>query len=214
MGGVKREVVVRSLDKIRIFIAIELASEIREELVAVQDKLKKYRADVRWVEPNKLHLTLKFLGYISASQLKNVFKATAKAVERISPFPLSFSGLGAFPELDNPRVIWTGVKEGKGILSRINRSLEGTLKRNGFPPVCLSGTGRAEKREYHPHLTLGRVKSSKNKAGLIESVKSELGCSTGLMEVQKVTVLQSLLKAEGPEYKPLHVSEIKELRQD
>jgi 2'-5' RNA ligase len=197
------------LDKIRIFIAIELTSEIREESAAVQDKLKKCRADVRWVETNNLHLTLKFLGYISASQLNNVFKATGKTVERISPFPLSFSGLGAFPELDSPRVIWAGVKEGEEILSRINRNFEGILKRNGFPPVCRSGTGRAEKREYHPHLTLGRVKSSKNKTGLIESVKLEMGCSLGSMEVQKVTVLQSLLKAEGPEYKPLHVSEIK-----
>lgn len=202
------------LGKIRIFIAIELTSEIRKELAAVQDKLKKCRADVRWVEPNNIHLTLRFLGYISESQLKNVFKATGLAVRGISPFHLSFSGWGAFPVLDNPRVIWVGVKEGAEILSRINRNLEGILKRNGFPPVCCAGTGRAEKREYHPHLTLGRVKSSKNKAGLIESVKSERGCSLGSMEVEKVTVLQSLLKAEGPEYKPLHVSEIKQFRQD
>jgi len=200
---------VRALGKIRIFIAIEPAPEIQKELAAIQDKLKKCRADVRWVEPENIHLTLKFLGYISESQLNNVFKAAGKSVEGISPFPLSFSGLGAFPGLDNPRVIWVGVEEGRGILTRINRDLEVILQRNGFPPVCRGGTGRAEGRKYHPHLTLGRVKSSKNKGRLVESVKSEKSGSVGSMEVQKITVLQSLLKPEGPEYKPLHISEMK-----
>ena len=187
--------------RIRTFIAIELSSEMRSKLAAVQDKLKKSEAWVKWVEPKNIHLTLKFLGYVSASQLKSIFEAVHQSIEGIAPFPLSFSGLGAFPRLENPRVVWVGVEEGREMLSRISRNLEEILKRNGFP---------VEAREYHPHLTLGRVKSSQNKAQLIGFIKSEKDCSIGSMEVKEITIMQSILKPEGPGYKPLHVSKLKE----
>ncbi len=185
--------------RIRIFIAIELRAEIRSGLAAVQEVLKKSGADVKWVKPKNIHLTLKFLGHISEPQLKDVFKAADESIKETAPFSLLFSGLGAFPKSNNPRVVWVGVEEGKEKLSRINQNLEGILKRNGFP---------AEEREYHPHLTLGRVKSSQNKAKLIGSLKSEKDYYIGSMEAKKITVMQSILKSEGPEYKPLHVSEM------
>ncbi|MCD5401288.1 RNA 2',3'-cyclic phosphodiesterase [candidate division NPL-UPA2 bacterium] len=187
--------------KIRTFIAIELSPDIQSKLAALQEALKKSGADVKWVEPENIHLTLKFLGHISEPQLKDVFKAADESIKETAPFSLLFSGLGAFPELDSPRVVWVGVREGQEILSRINQSLENILKRNGFP---------AEEREYHPHLTVGRVKSSQNKAQLIGSLKSEKDCYIGSMEAKKITVMQSILKLKGPKYKPLHVSEIHE----
>ncbi|NOX98096.1 MAG: RNA 2',3'-cyclic phosphodiesterase [Nitrospirae bacterium] len=190
---------------IRTFIAIELSSEVRSKLTAIQEILKKSGAYVRWVEPGNIHLTLKFLGSVSPLRLEDVFNATDEAIEKTTPFLLSFSGLGAFPKLDNPRVVWVGAEEGGKILSRIQQRLETNLKRRGFP---------AEEREYHPHLTLGRVKSSKNKDKLIEAIKAEKSYSLGAMKVKKITVMQSILKPGGPEYKPLHVSKIKEFRQD
>ena len=185
---------------IRTFIAFELSPESQSKLRAIQDKLKKSGADVRWVKPENIHLTLKFLGYVSALQLKDVFAATDESIKGIAPFPLSFSRLGAFPRLNNPRVVWVGVKEGEETLSRIKESLERILKRNGFPQ---------DGREYHPHLTLGRVKSSRNRDELVEAVKSEKDCFVGSIEAKKITIIQSILKPEGPEYKPLHVSEMK-----
>ncbi len=178
---------------------MELSPDIQSKLAAVQEVLKKSGAPIKWVKPENIHLTLRFLGYILRPQLKDVFKATDESIKRIVPFSLSFSGLGAFSKLDNPRVVWVGVKEGKETLFRINVNLERILKRNGFP---------AEEREYHPHLTLGRVKSSQNKAQLIGAVKLEKDCFIGSMEVKKITVLQSILKSGGPEYKPLHVSKM------
>ncbi|MCD5397912.1 RNA 2',3'-cyclic phosphodiesterase [candidate division NPL-UPA2 bacterium] len=186
--------------KIRIFIAIELNSGIQSKLMTVQEVLKKSEADVKWVKPENIHLTLKFLGHISESRLKDIFKATDESIKGITPFSLLFSGLGAFPKLDNPRVVWVGVIEDQKTLFRINENLEDTLKRNGFP---------AEERGYRPHLTLGRVKSSQNKAQLISSLKSEKDYFVGSMEAKKITVMQSILKPEGSEYKPLHVSKIK-----
>ncbi len=185
--------------RIRTFIAIELSSEMQSKLAAVQQMLKKSEAQVKWVRPENIHLTLKFLGYVSESQLKDVFEAVNKSIKQIAPFPLSFFGLGAFPNLNNPRVVWVGVNEGREILSRINRKLEGFLKGNGFP---------AEERKYFSHLTLGRVKSSQNKAQLIELVKSGKDCPVGSMEVKKITVMRSILKSGGPEYRPLHVSKL------
>jgi len=187
------------MDKIRAFIAIELSPEIQSKLVALQNKLRESGAWVKWVEPENIHLTLKFLGYVSKSQLKSIFEAVCESIEGIAPFPLSFSGLGAFPKLENPRVVWVGVGEGREMLSRINRNLEGILKRNGFP---------AEDREYHPHLTLGRAKSSQNKDQLTEVVKSEKEGFVGSMEAKEITIMQSILKPGGPEYKSLYVSKM------
>jgi len=190
---------------LRAFIAIELSSEVQLKLAAIQERLKKSEAHVKWVEPKNIHLTLKFLGYITESQLKDIFQAADASVKGIAPFILSFSGLGAFPNSGNPRIVWVGIEKGKEMLALLNRDLEEMLKRNGFPE---------EEREYHPHLTLGRVKSSQNKDKLIEFAKLEKDCSSGSMEVKEITVMQSILKPGGPEYRPIHFSKTKEFRQD
>ena len=152
---------------------------------------------------------MKFLGYVLESQLKDIFKATDESITAegstgsrngIMPFTISFSGLGAFPKLQNPRVIWVGVKEGKEELSRISRNLEEILSRGGF---------KREERPFHPHLTLGRVKSSRNRDSLIKAIESQKGYSADSMEVNEIVVMQSLLKPEGAEYSALHVSRLK-----
>ncbi|MCK4261809.1 RNA 2',3'-cyclic phosphodiesterase [bacterium] len=198
------------MEKIRTFIAVRLDVQIRSKLASIQDELKKPQADVKWVSPENIHITLKFLGYILGSQLKDIFKATDESVKEIRPFALSFSGLGVFPKLQNPRVIWVGAnedewkgkekREGKGNLSRISRNLEEILSRCGF---------KREERQFHPHLTLGRVKSPKNRDSLIKAIESEKDRSAGSMEVKEVAVMQSLLKPEGAEYSALHVSRLR-----
>lgn len=120
--------------------------------------------------------------------------------KEIRPFTLSFSGLGAFPKPQNPRVIWVGVKEGKENLLRISQNLEEILSRCGF---------KREERPFHPHLTLGRVKSPKNRDSLIKAIESEKDFTAGSMKVEEVVVMQSVLKPEGAEYSALHVSRLK-----
>lgn len=185
---------------LRTFIALPLTPELQLKLAAIQDKLKQSRAEVKWVAPENIHLTLKFLGYVSEHRLKDIFKAADEAIDKEVNFLLSLSGLGAFPKLDNPRVVWVGVKEGKEALVKIYRNLEESFKRQGFPE---------EAREYHPHLTLGRVKSSKNKDKLIEIIRAERNYSLGSLKAEKIVVFQSILKPEGPEYKALHTSQMK-----
>ncbi len=207
------------MEKIRSFIAVKLNSEIKSKLASIQDELKKCEGDVKWVKADNIHITLKFLGYVLQSQLKDIFKATDESITAegstaskaalfhrgsrngIRPFTLSFSGLGAFPKPKNPRVIWVGVKEGKEEIVRISQNLEEILSRCGF---------EKEERPFHPHLTLGRVKSPKNRDSLIKAIESEKGYSAGLMEVEEVVVMQSLLKPEGAEYSALHVSRLRE----
>ncbi|MCD5390965.1 RNA 2',3'-cyclic phosphodiesterase [candidate division NPL-UPA2 bacterium] len=189
------------MEKIRSFIAVRLDSEIRSKLASVQDELKKCKADVKWVKAENIHITLKFLGYILESQLKDIFKAADESIEGTSPFTLSFSGLGVFPKLQNPRVVWMGVKEGKEELVRISRNLEEILNRCGF---------EKEERPFHPHLTLGRVKSPRNRDSLIKAIESEKDRSAGSMQVEELVVMQSLLKPGGAEYSALHVSRLRE----
>ena len=107
-----------------------------------------------WVKPENLHLTLRFLGEVEEARLPELSKAIASSLQGTSPFPLALGGLGAFPDLRFPRVIWIGVKRGAEELSALQARLEEGLQRIGFSP---------EDRPFSPHLTLGRVRSPKRR---------------------------------------------------
>jgi len=189
-------IMVNSEDKNRVFIAIDIDEEVQQRLADIQKKLQKCDADVRWVVPENIHLTLRFLGYVS--HLKPIFEATEDSVCNIEPFKLFLSKIGVFPDLKRPRVIWAGIKESKTLFV-ISQNLSGLLKRCGFPE---------EGRDYHPHLTLGRVRSAKNKEGLIRTIKANEDWDGGLLMAKKIKVMKSILKPEGAQHSSLHIVEI------
>lgn len=132
----------------RLFVAIEIPEDIRDELVAVEGKLAGiYRA--RWVNRDNIHLTLKFLGEVEEKRLGD----TAKIVSEISKdnpgFDLNLENIGGFPNLKRPRVLWIGVERGKENAVLLMEQLEKRFVRLGIKP---------EKRAKNPHITLGRVK--------------------------------------------------------
>jgi len=180
----------------RVFIAIDIDKEVQQRLAEIQGKLQKCDADVRWVAPENIHLTLRFLGYVSHPE--SIFKATEDSVCDIEPFKLFLSKIGVFPDLKRPRVIWAGIKESK-ILSVISQNLSGHLEQCGFPE---------EKRDYRPHLTLGRMRSTKNKERLIRAIKANENWDGGTLMVEKIKVMKSILKPEGAQYSSLHIVEI------
>jgi len=152
---------------IRSFLAIEIPRTILKKIEEVQDDLKSSRADVRWVSPEKIHFTLKFFGNIDESRIDPIVKSIERPIQNISPFSLKVRGVGAFPHLKNPRVIWMGLVDGKEVLAYFQKQLERELEKIGFEP---------EERAFHPHLTLGRMKSSKGReelAGRMERHKEE-----------------------------------------
>jgi 2'-5' RNA ligase len=179
---------------IRSFLAIEIPRAIQEKIEEVQKDLRSSYADVRWVNPEKIHLTLKFFGSIEESRIEPIVKSIEGPVLNISSFSIKGRGVGAFPNLKNPRVIWMGLVDGKEVLIHFQKQLEEELKKIEFEP---------EERAFHPHLTLGRMRSSKGREELIGRIEKHQEEEFGVFQVEKVVLFKSDLRPTGPIYTSL-----------
>ena len=182
------------MEKVRTFIAIKLTPEIISNISRVQEELKRSGAQVKWVKPENIHLTLKFLGYITKEELEKVKLATREALKPFAPFEMGVASLGAFPKIKYPRVIWVGIDRGREELKRMASQLEERLMIIGFAK---------EKRTFSPHLTLGRVKSLKGRERLTEILTGNRVTNLGNMGVTKISLIKSELKPQGPVYTSL-----------
>ena len=180
----------------RVFIAVQLSTDVRAKLKEALERLKEAGADMRYVKSENAHLTLRFLGKVAESELENIKKAMEKALQGICVFKVSFSGVGAFLQTETPRVVWTPVREGKEELCRIRDLLQKTLFQVGI---------EKEDREYHPHLTLARVKSHRARDKLVSWIGSNNDLDLGSMEVSQVALMESTLTRDGPKYRPLAI---------
>ncbi|MGD2096271.1 MAG: RNA 2',3'-cyclic phosphodiesterase [Desulfobacterales bacterium] len=133
----------------RAFVAIDLPEAIRASIGAAQDALKSYGFRVKWVRPESIHLTLKFLGNIDVSRTDEIVNAMTWAAKSRTAMRLSASGIGVFPNVRRPRVIWVGLGGEVDNLKSLQQALDGHLAELGFP---------AETRSFKAHLTLARVK--------------------------------------------------------
>jgi len=179
---------------LRTFIALELTEEVHRQLGQIQDELKKSGADVKWVNPSGIHLTLKFLGQVSLDLIEEIKKALDQLAKEHKSFQLSISQLGAFPKVEYPRVIWVGIDQGKEKAIELAQGLEQRLINLGFLP---------EKRPFKPHLTLGRVRSNRNRQQLKELLQSTT-FSQSPMQANTLTLFKSTLTPQGAIYEPLH----------
>jgi len=186
-------------EDIRCFIAIELSREIKEALGRVEGALKKDISGVKWVRPEGIHLTLKFLGHIEKGATGEISGVLDKIAAGINPFKINLSSAGAFPSVERPRVIWIGVGEGAGESSGLANTIEEKLSPLGV---------EKEKRAFHPHLTLARVKFPKD-ANAIKSALDSLRIPPAEMNADKITLFQSVLGREGAVYSVIHESKFK-----
>lgn len=185
---------LKRVSLIRTFLAIELPRALLSKIEEVQVGLRSSQADVRWVSLENLHLTLKFFGNIDESQIEPIVQSIDQAVQETPPIHLRAKGMGAFPNLRNPRVIWIGFVEGKEDLTSFQNKLEIEFEKIGFP---------REDRPFHPHLTLGRVRSSRGKEDLIKRMERYKEEEFGEILVEKVVLFKSDLRPSGPIYTPL-----------
>jgi 2'-5' RNA ligase len=179
---------------IRSFLAIELPKPILKKIEEVQGDLRSAHADVRWVNPEKIHLTLKFFGNIEESRIDPIFKSIEEPIRNTLPFSLKVQGVGAFPNLKNPRVIWMGLVDGREILVSFQKQIETQFEEIGF---------QSEDRSFHPHLTFGRMKSSRGKEELVGRMERHKEEEFGDLQVEKVVLFKSDLRPTGPIYTPL-----------
>jgi len=174
----------------RAFVAVDLDPELKQALQDLILKLKKTGADVRWVGAAGMHLTLKFLGEIEPDRVPVVETVMREAAAAQPRFRLVLHGTGTFPGGGKPRVLWAGFEEAPPLLA-LQRAIEDGLERQGFP---------REERDFHPHLTLGRVKSPARVQAAALELEKFRETVFGEMTARKITLFESVLKPQGAEY--------------
>ena len=178
---------------VRLFVAVHLTAEIRERLAAVQERLRSVHADVSWVRPENLHITIKFLGEVEPKRLDRIRPALAEVARSVAPFSLEVAGMGAFGGRI-PRVVWVGAQAGSAQLTELARRVEDGLGRVGFPK---------EKRDFTAHFTLGRVRSPRNAESLLAALDEEPADGFGAAPVDRCSLMQSELNPSGSIYTEL-----------
>jgi len=179
----------------RAFVAVEISEEMRNRLVRFQQTLREGGASLKLVEPENLHLTLKFLGEVREERLGEVEEALRRGIRGFSPFTLEVRGTGVFPGPQYVRVIWAGVGEGWEVLSSLQRSLDRELAKLGFP----------KDTEFVPHLTLARVRNVGNKETFLRVLERGKKEEFGRVEVREVRLKKSVLTPRGPIYEDFRV---------
>ena len=177
--------------KLRGFIAIEIKpnSNIQQFI----NDISKSNADVKLVEYNNLHLTLKFLGDIQENSINDIERSIKDAVNEIQPFTIQLKGTGVFPNKNYIRVIWIGIKNSE-ILSTISVNIDNNLTRLGF---------KKDKKGFSAHLTIGRVRTAKNKSALLNIIERYTDFTFSTQEVNSIKLKKSQLTPKGPIYTTL-----------
>ena len=184
---------------IRAFVAVEINSETREALTEIQATLRNAGAHVAWVAPENLHVSLAFLGDTVTDLIPRLAHILDDVAALTPPFPFDVANLGAFGRPDSPRVIWAGVKKGEP-LTVLQRRVADDLR----------GLGIAlETPEFVPHLTLGRVRSSRGCRPLIDALRSTGEIVFGHVEASRVVLMRSVLASGGAQYSIVHGAQFK-----
>jgi len=183
------------MEKLRTFIAIELPPDVKKEIASIQGRLKTAgHTFVKWVDPQSIHLTLKFLGDISPDIVTSLTEAVGKASAETSAFSLDISRLGVFPGFARPRVAWVGVSGEVKKLGQLQKRIDSALLPLGF---------KTETRSFNAHLTLARLRDwaspldRQSFGGMIEATRYESGSS---FEVDAISLMKSTLTPGGAIY--------------
>ncbi|MCG8404925.1 MAG: RNA 2',3'-cyclic phosphodiesterase [Phycisphaerales bacterium] len=175
----------------RAFIAIDLDDSIKRKLAALQQRLQQQTPDLRWVAPEKMHLTLKFLGDVSEQQVVPVSQALDELRDQCRSFVISIEELGMFGA---GKVVWAGIRDPDGQLARCHGLCEQFLESLGFS---------RENRLFQPHLTLARNRSPKNAAKIRQAIEQVSKFTAGTQHVSSLTFYQSTLTKRGPIYESM-----------
>ncbi|HEV8361422.1 MAG TPA: RNA 2',3'-cyclic phosphodiesterase [Candidatus Thermoplasmatota archaeon] len=175
----------------RGFIAVEVPA--LPPLARVQEQLRHSGSDVKLVEGQNTHVTLKFLGDTPVTFVDKIEQGIRNAAKGIKPFEMTVRGAGAFPSSANPRVVWVGLEHAEP-LGVMARRLEDEMHKLAFP---------RERRDFTPHITLARVRSPRGRERLAAVLGEHAGEEFGRATIDKVLLMRSELHPEGPVYKPV-----------
>jgi 2'-5' RNA ligase len=183
-------------NSLRVFLGVELSSDLRQKLADLQNQLRGTLPKVNWVRPESVHLTLKFIGNVDVTMAEQLLTAIKPVPKSQAPITVEIQGLGVFPHIRRPRILWIGCTGDIPSLLNLMSQIEGALEPLGFP---------LEEKPYHPHLTLARIKHDNSKVGdvLTHSGLLEQPWNLGTLRIDRITLFRSDLSPHGAEYTAL-----------
>jgi len=176
------------MSKFRGFIAIDMESN--KKLIEFENEIKKTGADLKLVDPENIHITLKFLGDTEETLISEIEKIMNNAVKETKPFNIQLKGTGVFPNQNYIKVVWVGIEHGDPIASIANE-IDEKLSKLGF---------KKEERAFSPHLTIARVKTSRNKDKLLQTIEKYRDVEFSDIKVDLIKLKKSDLTPKGPIY--------------
>lgn len=184
---------------VRLFIAVDVAEEIRAAVAEKTARLREVNCDVGWVKPENFHLTVKFLGEAPDAQLDDIKAALDLVALSRGAFELELRGMGCFPERGAPRVVWVGAGAGRDALTTVAHDVEDAMEDLGFP---------RERREFAAHLTIGRVRGPRGAERLRRLVDAEADTGFGRCAVDEIRLYKSTLASGGSIYDLMHAAKL------
>jgi 2'-5' RNA ligase len=180
-------------EMIRTFIAFDINNPaVLQKFTEVQDSLVRIGADLKLVAPQNIHMTIRFLGDVPARMIDSIHESMKKT--DFSAFNCQIHGVGVFPHLGHPRVVWAGISKGSDELKSIADQLENGLRQLGFRP---------DPKGFSPHLTLARVRTGRNKAEFAHCIQEMEDYEFGIVKADCLKLKKSLLTPKGPIYSTL-----------
>ncbi|MFP3299354.1 MAG: RNA 2',3'-cyclic phosphodiesterase [Thermocladium sp.] len=177
----------------RLFIAVDIDNpEILDKLKKFQNALKNSEADLKIVELSNLHVTLRFIGEVRDALAPQI----ANKLSQLSgnSFRMHLVGVGAFPNLDYPRVVWVGISEGSNEAALFHDSIEELIK---------DLVGRDKDEGFSPHITMARVRSGRNRTKLIQVINQWQNMDFGWQDIKSIKLKKSTLTPQGPIYEDI-----------
>ncbi|PWT92703.1 MAG: RNA 2',3'-cyclic phosphodiesterase [Blastocatellia bacterium] len=178
--------------KWRVFCAVELPQALQEKIEQHVQRLRKIvpEAKASWSRPGNVHLTLKFFGDVEMNRVGKISEAASRATQTTSPFSIGVRGTGAFPKINQPKVLWIGIDDVQKELSNLQQSVETECANEEFPK---------DERAFRPHLTVARLRNP-HRARELAQAHQELGFETLIVPVREIVVFRSQLSSEGSTY--------------
>src|SRR6267143_2484533 len=174
----------------RVFIAVDLPNELRKELAELERQLKPLTDTVKWVAPESIHITLKFIGEVPDKQAEDIDAALTGLTWK--PFTVTVRGVGFFPGNRSPRVFWAGMEA--PTMQKLAEELDSRMERSGF---------EKEKRAFRPHITLARARDSRIDSSLVAAASKYAEHQFGSFTVDRIFLFKSILKPTGAVYERL-----------
>jgi RNA 2',3'-cyclic 3'-phosphodiesterase len=185
-------------NNIRAFIALPISKDIKNKISRIQSNMDVI-CNIRWVNIDKLHLTLIFIGNLESNKVELVSNRLDNIAESFSEFEVTFQGLGYFGSKKHIKVIWTGLQEGVKNLQKLHNEINAELSTYNI---------YTETRPYKPHLTIGRLKTKRTPQYLAESILKQQNTFIGKLNIHTINFMKSNLTSNGSVYTCLHTSRL------